>query len=245
MVYRDAKFSGEDTRKVKNNNKIICLDIWMEQKIHPWRLAAKLLCIFLALFVGMLVPAFPFSFMLVMLCVFAFSGNRTTLNEEMQGARGLPEMSYMVPRSISEMKQYELHKNLLKAVFYACITILAYGITIGSTAELSFDGGMLLVLLLLFVYQLMMFYQYYLYCLIAIYQKREGKFALIKLEYLFAGIILAGLCCYQFTGYAVMGFLNNPLWWMGSVAVILLIFMIQSIQIKRCAKRLLIGDYRR
>lgn len=154
-------------------------------------------------------------------------------------------MTYMVPRSISEMKQYELRKNLLRTTFYACITILAYAITIRSTAELSLDGEMLLLLVLLFGYQLMMFYQYYLYCLIAIYQKNEGKFVLIKLEYLFAGIILVGLCCYKFTDHAIMDFLDNPLWRMESVVVVLLIFMIQGIQIKRCTKRLVIGDYRR
>ena len=225
--------------------KYILLDIWMEQKIHPWHFIGKLLCIFLALFAGMLLPAFLFSFMLVMVCVFALSGNKTTFKEEMQGVRGLPEMTYMVPRSISEMKQYELRKNLLRAMFYACITILAYGITIGSTAELSFDGEMLLVLVLFFGYLLMMFYHYYLYRLIVIYQKKEGRFALIKLEYLFAGVILAGLCCYKFTGYAVVDFLDNSLWWVESVTVVILIFMIQCIQIKRCTKRLVIGDYRR
>ncbi|MDE6566356.1 MAG: hypothetical protein K2K70_01315, partial [Lachnospiraceae bacterium] len=170
---------------------------------------------------------------------------RSTLREEMRGVRGVSEMTYIVPRSISEIKQYELQKNLLRAVFYACITILGYGITIGITANLSLDGGMLLLLLLLFTYQLIIFYHYYLFRLITIYQKKERRYVAVELECCLAGIILVLLCYYKFTGHATMTFLKNPLWWLESVAVILLIFMIQCIQIKRCTKRFVIGDYRR
>lgn len=222
--------------------KNICLDIWMEQKSHPWRFAGKLLCIFLALFAGVLISDFPFTFVIVM---FALSGNRSTLGEEMRRIRRVPEMTYIVPRSISEIKQYELQKNLLRALFYACITILGYGITIGTTADLSLDSGMLLLLVLLFIYQLIMFYHYYLFHLIEIYQKKERSYATVKLEFFLAGIILVLLCYYKFTGYAAMAFLKNPLWRLESMAVILLIFMIQCIQIRRCTKRLVIGDYRR
>lgn len=222
--------------------KNICLDIWMEQKSHPWRFTGKLLCIFLALFVGVLVSGFPFTFVIVM---FAPSGIKSTLGEEMRGIRGVPEMTYIVPRSVSEIKQYELQKNLLRAVFYACITILGYGITIGTAANLSLDGGMLLLLLLLFSYQLIMIYHYYLFRLISIYQRKEPKYAAVKLECCLASIILVLLCYYKFTGYAAMAFMKNPLWWLESVAVILLIFMIQCIQIKRYTKRFVIGDYRR
>lgn len=220
----------------------ICLDIWMEQKSHPWRFAGKLLCVFLALFAGVLVSGFPFTFVIVL---FALSGYRSALREEMQGIRGVSEMTYIVPRSVSEIKQFELQKNLLRAVFYACITILGYGITIGITANLSLDGGMLLLLLLLFTYQLIIFYHYYLFRLITIYQKKEHRYAAVELECCLAGIILVLLCYYKFTGYAVMAFMKKPLWCLGSVVVILLIFVIQCIQIKRCTKRLVIGDYRR
>lgn len=222
--------------------KNICLDIWMEQKSHPWRFAGKLLCIFLALFAGVLISDFPFTFVIVL---FALSDYRSTLREEMQGIRGVSEMHYIVPRSVSEIKQYELQKNLLRAVFYACITILGYGITIGTTADLSLDSGMLLLLILLFVYQLIMFYHYYLSHLIEIYQKKERSYVAFKLECFLAGIVLVLLCYYKFSGYAVMAFMKNPLWCLGSVIVILLIFVIQCIQIKRCTKRLVIGDYRR
>ena len=153
-------------------------------------------------------------------------------------------MTYMVPRSLSGMKQYELQKNMIRAVFYAGITILGYGITIGNTEGLYLDRGMLLVMILLFCYQAILFYHYYLHQLIAAYQNAESRYLLVRLEYLSAGIILSGLCYYEFSGCTAMEFLKNPLWWLESVAVIVIIFIIQCKQIQRCMKGMVIHDYR-
>lgn len=223
----------------------LLLEIWLEQKSHLWRFVGKLVFIVLALFSGLLLSGFPFTFWIVMMGVFWLNGTKPAFREEIGGVRALPEMIYLIPRPLSGMKQYALQKNRIRAVFYAGITILGYGITIGSTEGLSLNGEMLLVLILLFCYQTILFFYYYFYQFTVVFQNVKSKDTLVRLEYLLAGMILSGLCYYEFSGCTAMAFLKNPLWWMGSIVVILIIFIIQCRQIQRSMKQMVIRDYRR
>lgn len=231
--------------------KQLCLDIWIANKQSPINLLMKIICILFALFSGILIRGFPYTFLGAICCIFIL--NRDMESKDFGKGRRQPEISYLIPRSVSMIKRYEIWKGFVTSLFYAVITVAGYGFTIGSSKDLELDREMIVFLFAVFCYMLLVAFCMYIRRGIADYLNLEFMYVRKNfkkgmnlnciLGYSLAMISMITFLYYKFAPFKVHSFLQNPVWRGILFTVMVLALGMLLFDAWYSVKRLVIGDY--